>query len=98
MDGIALANILETLMLLGFAAAWPFNILRAYRARTALGTSLGFMGVIEFAYVCGMLSTIAADNVTDGVAFYVLDFALVAIAIALYFRNRRLDREKAGRS
>lgn len=98
MDGIALANILETLMLLGFAAAWPFNILRAYRARTALGTSLGFMGVIEFAYICGMLSKIAADNVTYVFAFYVLDFALVAIAIALYFRNRRLDREKAGHS
>ena len=56
------------------------------------------MGVIEFAYICGMLSKIAADNITYVFAFYVLDFALVAIAIALYFRNRRLDREKAGHS
>lgn len=95
MDPIALGNILEMMMMLGFAAAWPFNILRAYRARTAVGTSLSFMGVIEFAYVCGMLSKIVADNVTYVFAFYVLDFTLVAIAIGLYFRNRRLDRKKS---
>lgn len=94
MDPVALGNILEMMMMLGFAAAWPFNILRAYRARTAVGTSLSFMGVIEFAYVCGMLSKIVADNVTYVFAFYVLDFTLVAIAIGLYFRNRRLDRKK----
>lgn len=95
MDPVALGNILEMMMMLGFAAAWPFNILRAYRARTAVGTSLSFMGVIEFAYVCGMLSKIVADNVTYVFAFYVLDFTLVAIAIGLYFRNRRLDRKKS---
>ena len=94
MDPVALANILETLMLLGFASAWPFNIVRAYRARTALGTSLGFMVVIEFAYICGMLSKIAADNVTYVFAFYVLDFSLVAIAMAIYFRNRSIDKLK----
>lgn len=95
MDPIALANVLETLMLLGFASAWPFNIIRAYRARTAAGTSLYFMLVIEFAYVCGMLSKIVADNVTYVFAFYVLDFALVAVAIGLYFRNKRLDKGRS---
>ncbi len=94
MDGIFIANLLETLMLLGFAAAWPFNILRAYRARSARGTSLAFMGVIEFAYICGMLSKIAADNVTYVFAFYVLDFVLVGIAILIYFRNRAIDKAK----
>lgn len=98
MDPIALGNVLETIMMLGFASAWPFNIIRAYRARTAMGTSLSFMCVIEFAYVCGMLSKIVADNVTYVFAFYVLDFALVAVAIGLYFRNRRLDRAKAEES
>lgn len=94
MDGIFLASVLESLMMLGFAAAWPFNILRAYRARTARGTSLAFMGVIEFAYVCGMLSKIAADNITYVFAFYVLDFTLVGIAILLYFRNKAIDKAK----
>lgn len=94
MDGVLLAGILESVMMLGFAAAWPFNILRAYRARTARGTSLAFMSVVEFAYVCGMLSKIVADNITYVFAFYVLDFILVGIAILLYFRNRAIDRAK----
>ncbi len=94
MDGVALGSILEAVMMLSFATAWPFNIVRAYRARTARGTSIVFMSVIEFAYICGMLSKIVADNVTYVFAFYVLDFTLVGIAILIYFRNRAIDKSK----
>ena len=39
-------GVFEVGMLLCFAAAWPFNIAKAYRSRTAKGTSIGFMAVI----------------------------------------------------
>lgn len=94
MDPVALANFFEMLMLLGFAAAWPFNIMRAWRARTTLGTSIGFMLVIEFAYVCGMISKVVGDNITYVFFFYVLDFTLVFIALCIYARNRAIDRAK----
>lgn len=96
-DSATLGNIFEIIMLLGFAAAWPLNITRAYRARTAAGTSLGFMVVIEVAYVCGMLSKIVTDNVTYVLAFYILDFALVFTAICVYARNRNIDSSRKGR-
>lgn len=94
MDPIALGNIFETLMLLGFASAWPFNIVRAWRARTSIGTSVVFMAAVEFAYVCGMLSKIVSGDITYVFAFYVLDFMLVATALAIYFRNRALDKAR----
>lgn len=82
-------------MLLCFAAAWPLNIIRAYRARTAVGTSIGFMTIVEAGYVLGILNKIVRDDINYVVAFYVLDIVLVGIGMALYFRNRRLDAQKA---
>ncbi len=81
-------------MLLLFASAWPFNIVRAWRARTSVGNSVVFMVVIEIAYLCGMLSKIVADNVNYVFAFYVLDFCLVGIALCIWFRNRAIDRSR----
>ena len=46
-----LTGIFEVGMLLCFAAAWPANIYKAYRARTTLGTSLPFMLIVELGYV-----------------------------------------------
>ncbi len=94
-DTVGLAGIFESLMLLGFASAWPMSILKSWRARTTAGTSLAFLITIECAYVCGMVSKVVAGDITYVFAFYVLDFSLVATALAVYARNLRLDR--AGR-
>ncbi len=88
---IELAHIFESLMLIGFATAWPMSIIKAYRARTTKGTSLGFMITILCAYVSGMISKVLADDITYVFAFYILDFCLVSTALTIYFRNRRLD-------
>lgn len=95
-----IAGIFEVGMLLCFAAAWPANIYKAYRARTTLGTSLPFMLIIEVGYICGMLNKYVNGEVfVDGtfnyvLAFYIFDFALVMIGIILFFRNRAIDRAK----
>ncbi len=94
MDLLA-TGVFEVGMMLCFAVAWPFNILRAYRARTAMGTSLPFMLIIEVGYILGILNKIVRDDVNYVVAFYILDITLVAIALALYARNRRLDSLRA---
>ena len=93
-----LTGIFEVGMLLCFAAAWPANIYKAYRARTTLGTSLPFMVIVEIGYVCGMLNKVVNDEVfVEGVfnyvmAFYIFDFVLVLIGIIVYFRNMAIDK------
>lgn len=87
-----IGGIFEVIMLLCFAAAWPANIYNAYHARTAVGTSLPFMVIIEVGYVCGMLNKFVNDDISYVMAFYIFDFLLVLAGIAVYFRNMRLDR------
>ena len=81
-------------MLLCFAAAWPANIYKAYRARTTLGTSLPFMLIVELGYVCGMANKLINDDINYVMAFYIFDFVLVMIGIIVYFRNMAIDKAK----
>ena len=87
-------GIFEIGMMLCFAAAWPFNIARAWKARTAVGTSPWFMLVVELGYVLGMINKFVNDDVNYVFAFYVLDFVLVLIGLAIYARNRAIDRSR----
>ena len=87
-------GIFEIGMMLCFAAAWPFNIVRAWRARTAVGTSPWFMLVIELGYVLGMINKVINDDVNYVFAFYVLDFVLVLIGLSIYVRNTAIDKSR----
>ena len=87
-------GIFEIGMLLCFAAAWPFNIARSWKARTAVGTSPWFMLVIELGYVLGMINKVVNDDVNYVFAFYVLDFILVLIGLAIFVRNTAIDRSR----
>ena len=89
-----LTGIFEVGMLLCFAAAWPANIYKAYRARTTLGTSLPFMLIVELGYVCGMANKLINDDINYVMAFYIFDFVLVLIGIIVYFRNMAIDKAK----
>lgn len=87
-------GIFEIEMLLCFAAAWPFNIVRSWRARTAVGTSPWFMIVIEIGYLCGMANKIVNNDVNYVFAFYVFDFILVLIGLFIFGRNKAIDKAK----
>ncbi len=91
MMDILATGVFEVVMMLCFAAAWPFNIMRLYRSRTAIGTSLLFIVIIEAGYIFGILNKIVRNDINYVVAFYVLDIVLVGIGLVLYFRNRKID-------
>ena len=94
-----IVTILEIFMLICFGAGWPFNIAKAYRSRTAKGTSVFFMIIIEFGYLAGIASKFI-NMFTVGLAwlgyvatcFYFLNFTMVVICIVLYYRNTKLDK------
>ena len=87
-------GIFEIGMMLCFAAAWPFNIARSWKARTAVVTSPWFMLVIELGYVLGMMNKYVNNDVNYVFAFYVLDCVLVLIGLAIYARNKAIDRSR----
>ena len=90
-----LAEILEIFMIVSFGFSWPLNVMKSYKARTAKGKSLAFLLFIEFGYVCGITSKLVNENGFKWYVlfFYVLNFIMVGIDIALYFRNKAIDNK-----
>lgn len=78
-------------MLLCFGAAWPLSIRKSFVARTAKGTSPMFLLVISLGYISGIFSKIAGGKITYVIFFYFMNFVMVSINLALYFRNKKLD-------
>ena len=94
-DG-CMANLLEIVMLLCFGASWPINLTKALKARTAKGTSLPFLCMIECGYLCGILAKVIGHNVNYVLIFYFLNIFVVGLNIAVYFRNKNLDAQAGG--
>ena len=97
-----MAEILEIIMILSFGASWPLNVIKSYKARTAKGKSLGFLLLIFFGYVAGILSKFLnpvymAEFSTKWyvLIFYFINIFMVSVDIILYFRNKHLDNLKS---
>lgn len=85
-------SIYEAIMLICFGAAWPFSILKSWRARTSKGKSIFFLLVVLVGYAAGIMNKITLGQHRDPVlGLYLLNILMVSIDVALYFRNRRLD-------
>lgn len=95
-----MADIFELFMIVCFGVSWPLNILKAWRARTAKGSSVQFYFLILAGYLFGITSK--AIKLRHGIAtpgyvwfFYILNSLIVTVGILVWFRNRRLDRSAA---
>ena len=101
------AELLEALTIFCFGLSWPLSIRKSYISRTAKGKSLFFQVFILIGYGFGIIRKILQTAMPEatgttysfifflGFFFYVLNFTMIAIDIALYFRNVKLDRERA---
>ena len=91
-----MVKILEAIMLICFGAAWPFSIIKSWKARTAKGKSLCFLLVILVGYIAGITKVILSDGFGGFLLIpYTINFAMFVCDICLYFLNSRLDREKS---
>lgn len=84
-------SIFEAAMMLGFGLAWPFNIYKSVKSRSSQGKSLGFLLIIETAYLCGIIHKVlySRDIV---LVLYALNFLMVMADLVLFFVNRRRER------
>ena len=96
-----MAEILETVMIVSFGVSWPMNVIKSLKTRSAKGKSLAFLCLIFFGYIAGILSKLLNPAYMADISakwyvlfFYCLNFIMVGTDLCLYFRNRRLDRER----
>ncbi|MBE6657319.1 MAG: hypothetical protein E7604_02640 [Ruminococcaceae bacterium] len=101
MSGIV--DLLEALTIFCFGLSWPISIRKSVISRTAKGKSLFFEVFLLIGYACGItrkviqLTTMDASGLLFFLSFffYILNFIMISIDVALYFRNSKLDRERA---
>jgi len=86
-------GIFEFLMLFCFGFSWPFSIMKSIRSRSAKGKSIMFMLLVELGYVFGIVHKLLYSR-NWVIWAYVTLFCVVAVDIALYFRNVRFDRQR----
>jgi hypothetical protein len=82
-------SIFELFFFVFIAFAWPISISRMIRRKSTKGKSLFFSGIVLLGYSFGILHKLLYSP--DWVIFvYMLDFALVAADIIVFFyvRNR----------
>lgn len=84
---MSISTLFEAIMLVCFAAGWPFSIAKTLRTRQVAGKSPVFMAVVEAGYIAGILYKLTGhpDIV---LAFYVFNALLVAVDLALYIRYK----------
>lgn len=88
-----MGSVLETVMLVCFGFSWPLNVIKAYRAKTAKGTSLPFILLIITGYVAGILAKLMTGQINYVLVAYLLNLAIVFLNIIVYFRNLALDKK-----
>lgn len=86
-------SIFEAGMLIGFGVAWPMNIIKSLKSKTAAGKSVVFQWAVLAGYVCGIINKIlySRDLV---LVLYIINFLMISVDTALYYRNRALDRQR----
>jgi len=86
------AHLFEAAMLVCFGFSWPLNVMKAYKARTAKGTSLPFIILIITGYLAGITAKVINGQFNYVLAVYFLNLAIVMINVFVYIRNKALDR------
>ena len=89
-----MGSILETVMLVCFGFSWPLNVMKAYKAKTAKGTSLPFITLIIIGYIAGISAKLISGQINYVLIAYILNLAIVSLNLIVYFRNVSLDKKR----
>ena len=89
-----MGSILETMMLVCFVFSWPRNVMKAYTAKTAKGTSLPFILLIVTGYIAGITAKVITNQINYVLIAYIVNLAIVSLNIVIYFRNVSLDKRR----
>ena len=89
-----MAAVLEAIMLVCFGLSWPINAMKAWKSRTAVGTSWMFLALITLGYVAGIAAKFVGNNVNWVLIVYFVNLAALAANWIVFARNRALDSQR----
>ena len=96
-------SVMETLIVICFGISWPINIIKAWKSKTAKGSSVLFYFFIWIGYIFAMVGKMAMiignspnpwyETVKWYVMFfYVLNIIMVSAGIIICLRNKWFDK------
>ena len=98
---LIMAEILEVIMIVSFGASWPLNGIKSYKAKTVKGKSLGFLCLVFFGYIAGIISKFLNESYMVSFSskwyvlfFYFLNLIMIGADLCIYVRNYKLDKAK----
>lgn len=89
-----MGQILEIIMLICFGFSWPLNAIKAYRARTAKGSSLPFILLILTGYIAGISAKIYTEQINYVLIAYIINLIMVSLNLIVYIRNYSIDKKR----
>lgn len=89
-----MTEILECVMLICFGFSWPVSVMKNYKAGTAESMSLNFILLIIVGYIAGICAKFYAHKINYVLVVYIINLVMVTVNLMVYFRNKRLDKEK----
>lgn len=84
-------SIFELIMLISFGLSWPFSIHKSYTSRQTAGKSEIFLIALLIGYVSGIIHKYMYSMDYVLIA-YVVNLLLVSVDLALFYRNKKLER------
>ena len=92
-----IATICETIMVICFGISWPLSIYKSATSKSTKGKSPYFTMAIITGYVAIIIGKIVLGEFTywlDILKFvlYIVNLVMVSTDLALYFRNRRIEK------
>ena len=90
-----MAAVLEAIMLVCFGLSWPINAMKAWRSRTAGGTSWMFLALITFGYVAGIAAKFVSGSINWVLIVYFANLIALAANWIIFARNKALDSRLA---
>lgn len=89
-----MANVLETIMLICFGLSWPISLVKNVKTKSAKGISLKFLIMIILGYIAGIIAKFLNHQVNYVLVMYFLNILIVSLNLAVYFINRKYDKER----
>ena len=86
-----MGSIFESIMLICFGLSWPLNVVKAYKARTAKGTSLPFIILIITGYIAGITAKIITGQINYVLIVYLLNLITTSSLACAFLPNTNMN-------